>query len=89
MVFLGLSLLTLISVSVFTWSSLCVSECHLLFLQRQQVLGLGPTITQKGVISIQLHLQGLFFQIRSYSEVLGGHDFVGDTIHSHLLLMLA
>ena len=44
------------------------------------MLDLGPTLIQHGIILYCEHLQRLNFQIKSCSQVLGEHEFLGWTL---------
>lgn len=53
----------------------CLSLCpNFLLLIRTSVTGLEPTPSQCELILTWLHLQRLLSQIKSHSEVLGGHE---------------
>lgn len=60
----------------------CVYPCenfHLL-IRTRVILDLEPSLVQYGLILNDYILQRVSFQIRAHSQVLGGHEFGGDTI---------
>ena len=61
---------------------LCLCPDFLLFVRIPVILDMGPTLIQFDFIFTWLYLQRPYFQIRSYSQVLGGHEFGGNIIQS-------
>lgn len=80
---LGYNCITTISASVFTWHASCVSLSEFL-LARAPIIGFGPTIIQYDLLSIYLHLQKSWSQIRPQSQVPVRHDFWGHTVQPSL-----
>lgn len=48
---------------------------YVAFLEEYWSLVLGPILIQDGFISARLHLQRPCFQLRSHSDIPGGHEF--------------